>query len=120
MHRLYVTLTLSSHLKVLGYLFRRHDGENLVCVPEFRIQAGQDTPRPPTLGLGLRLQCRFSVSRYGCVFSFILGIRLGHVNSASSDHTARLWEMASGETVRQYNGHHKGMDQFWAGLSKFL
>ncbi|KAF9458669.1 WD40 repeat-like protein [Collybia nuda] len=25
----------------------------------------------------------------------------------SSDHTARLWEMASGETVRQYNGHHK-------------
>jgi G protein beta subunit-like protein len=27
---------------------------------------------------------------------------------ASSDHTARLWEMASGETVRQYNGHHKG------------
>jgi G protein beta subunit-like protein len=28
---------------------------------------------------------------------------------ASSDHTARLWEMASGETVRQYNGHHKGL-----------
>ena len=27
---------------------------------------------------------------------------------ASSDHTARLWEMASGDTVRQYNGHHKG------------
>ncbi|KAJ7349201.1 WD40 repeat-like protein [Mycena albidolilacea] len=26
---------------------------------------------------------------------------------ASSDHTARLWEMASGESVRQYNGHHK-------------
>lgn len=29
-------------------------------------------------------------------------------SSASSDHTARLWEMSSGETVRQYNGHHKG------------
>ncbi|GAW06303.1 WD40 repeat-like protein [Lentinula edodes] len=29
--------------------------------------------------------------------------------TASSDHTARLWEMASGETVRQYNGHHKGL-----------
>lgn len=27
---------------------------------------------------------------------------------ASSDHTARLWEMSTGETVRQYNGHHKG------------
>ena len=29
--------------------------------------------------------------------------------SASSDHVARLWEMATGETVRQYNGHHKGV-----------
>lgn len=28
---------------------------------------------------------------------------------ASSDHTARLWDMATGVTVRQYNGHHKGM-----------
>ena len=27
--------------------------------------------------------------------------------SASSDHTARLWELASGSTVRQYNAHHK-------------
>lgn len=30
------------------------------------------------------------------------------VFSASSDHTARLWEMSTGDTVRQYNGHHKG------------
>ncbi|CDO72889.1 hypothetical protein BN946_scf185002.g74 [Trametes cinnabarina] len=29
---------------------------------------------------------------------------------ASSDHTARLWDMSTGETVRQYNGHQKGMD----------
>lgn len=27
--------------------------------------------------------------------------------SASSDHTARLWELASGQTVRQYSAHHK-------------
>ncbi|ORY59903.1 WD40-repeat-containing domain protein [Leucosporidium creatinivorum] len=27
--------------------------------------------------------------------------------SASSDHTARLWELASGTTVRQYSAHHK-------------
>ena len=27
--------------------------------------------------------------------------------AASSDHVARLWELASGETVRQYNGHHR-------------
>ncbi len=29
---------------------------------------------------------------------------------ASSDHTARLWDMSTGETVRQYNGHQKGSD----------
>ncbi|KIJ52632.1 hypothetical protein M422DRAFT_156123 [Sphaerobolus stellatus SS14] len=29
--------------------------------------------------------------------------------TASSDHVARLWEMSSGETVRQYNGHHKAV-----------
>lgn len=27
--------------------------------------------------------------------------------TASSDHVARLWELNSGETIRQYNGHHK-------------
>lgn len=31
-------------------------------------------------------------------------------SSASSDHTARLWDMSTGETVRQYNGHQKGSD----------
>ncbi|CEQ38614.1 SPOSA6832_00060 [Sporobolomyces salmonicolor] len=30
-----------------------------------------------------------------------------HRSSASSDHTARLWELASGTTVRQYSAHHK-------------
>lgn len=29
------------------------------------------------------------------------------VSAASSDHVARLWELATGETVRQYNGHHR-------------
>ena len=42
---------------------------------------------------------------------FTDGIDSNFIDLASSDHTARLWEMASGETVRQYNGHHKGMDQ---------
>jgi hypothetical protein len=40
------------------------------------------------------------------------GIGSNPIIPASSDHTARLWEMASGETVRQYNGHHKGINQF--------
>lgn len=29
--------------------------------------------------------------------------------TASSDHVARLWELSSGETVRQYNGHVKAL-----------
>jgi len=29
--------------------------------------------------------------------------------TASSDHVARLWELATGETVRQYNGHHRSV-----------
>lgn len=29
--------------------------------------------------------------------------------TASSDHVARLWELSSGETVRQYNGHVKAV-----------
>lgn len=29
--------------------------------------------------------------------------------TASSDHVARLWELNSGETVRQYNGHNKAV-----------
>ncbi|KAI9470051.1 MAG: WD40-repeat-containing domain protein [Benjaminiella poitrasii] len=27
--------------------------------------------------------------------------------TASSDHVSRLWELQNGETIRQYNGHHK-------------
>ncbi|KAF9295684.1 TOR complex subunit lst8, partial [Mortierella antarctica] len=27
--------------------------------------------------------------------------------TASSDHVARLWDLATGETIRQYNGHQK-------------
>lgn len=29
--------------------------------------------------------------------------------TASSDHYARLWELASGTIIRQYNGHHRGL-----------
>lgn len=29
--------------------------------------------------------------------------------SASSDHYARLWELATGTTVKQYAGHHKAV-----------
>jgi G protein beta subunit-like protein len=29
------------------------------------------------------------------------------LKSASSDHSSRLWDLTSGETVRQYAGHHR-------------
>lgn len=29
--------------------------------------------------------------------------------TASSDHVARLWDLETSETVRQYNGHHKAV-----------
>ena len=28
--------------------------------------------------------------------------------TVSSDHSARLWELSSSTTIRQYNGHHRG------------
>lgn len=28
--------------------------------------------------------------------------------TVSSDHYARLWELASGQIIRQYSGHHRG------------
>lgn len=40
---------------------------------------------------------------WDCVFS----ADSEYLVSASSDHTARLWDLSSGETIRQYQGHHK-------------
>ncbi|OAX77106.1 WD repeat-containing protein wat1, partial [Emergomyces africanus] len=28
--------------------------------------------------------------------------------TVSSDHYARLWELSSGQIIRQYSGHHRG------------
>lgn len=54
------------------------------CLPSFF---------PPSRAYGVRVSgADISV----CVFTL-----------ASSDHVARLWELATGETVRQYNGHHR-------------
>lgn len=68
------------------------------------------------MGMGLRIQCRFRISRYRQVSNFLVLVEYTQLVSitsvASSDHVARLWEMASGETVRQYNGHHKGNSHF--------
>lgn len=60
------------------------------------------------MGMGLCIQRRFGVLGDRSVAMWPYSITTHEKVAASSDHTARLWEMSSGETVRQYNGHHKG------------
>ena len=42
---------------------------------------------------------------WDCVFS----VDAAYLVSASSDCTAKLWDLASGEAIRTYNGHHKAI-----------
>ena len=42
---------------------------------------------------------------WDCVFS----VDAAYLVSASTDCTARLWDLASGETIRTYTGHNKGV-----------
>jgi G protein beta subunit-like protein len=40
---------------------------------------------------------------WDCVFS----VDAAYLVTASSDASARLWDLSTGEAVRCYNGHHK-------------
>ena len=42
---------------------------------------------------------------WDCVFS----VDAAYLVSASTDCTARLWDLASGETIRTYTAHSKGV-----------
>ena len=42
---------------------------------------------------------------WDCVFS----ADSAYLVTASSDQTARLWDVAQGETIRHYTGHHKAV-----------
>ncbi len=42
---------------------------------------------------------------WDCVFS----ADSAYLVTGSSDQTARLWDVAQGETIRQYTGHHKAI-----------
>jgi WD40 repeat protein len=72
--------------------------------------------RPSTLGLGLCVlsRRRLSDNWYGLQFTIVLFSNNSSVNqrnpcflAASSDTTARLWTMQTGEAIRVYQGHHK-------------
>ncbi|KAG6485665.1 hypothetical protein ZIOFF_054228 [Zingiber officinale] len=56
--------------------------------------------RTSALGLGLRFLCRWCLSDNRCDNVLLC--------AASSDTTARLWSMSTGEIIRVYQGHHKG------------
>ena len=81
----------------------------MVYLAKLRVQARENDARSPTMGMGLCLQRRLSIfgdRLVGPVLDPCVNTLIRY--PASSDHTARLWDMASGETVRQYNGHQKG------------
>lgn len=92
--------------------------------PARRILPSRSGRSPPTTTSSSKKSYRDTKGGYGTAPSVPIPHILSPVSScrsqvnvdlaltsmlASSDHTARLWEMASGDTVRQYNGHHKGL-----------
>jgi hypothetical protein len=91
-------------------MFCRHHRQSVVHIPELRIQARKGSCWSSAVGLGLCVQCRLCI--LGDWYGSTIDLNEAEHEIASSDHTARLWEMASGESVRQYNGHHKGADDW--------
>lgn len=48
--------------QVSRHLFGGHHGQDLVDLFQLRLQAGESVTGPPTLGVGLRFQCRLRIS----------------------------------------------------------
>ena len=43
------------------------------------------------------------------VWDAVFSADSAYLVTASSDQTARLWDVAQGETIRHYTGHHKAV-----------
>ena len=73
--------------------------------PSFPIQP-DGPPMDPTQGT-LFLETTLANHQrwvWDCAFS----ADSAYLVTVSSDHYARLWELASGQIIRQYSGHHRG------------
>ncbi len=86
-------------------LGRSHD-QALVDL-ELRVYTGTDTDWTSEMGLGCGFQRGLGLPRHGSVRIHLTTSAMGLWRAASSDHAARLWDLTSGETVRQYDGHHR-------------
>ena len=53
--------------QISGDVLCGHDRQDLVHLPELRVQAGEDAARPPAVGMGLRLQRGLGLPGDRCV-----------------------------------------------------
>jgi WD40 repeat protein len=77
---------------------RADPGDSLPSSPE----TSTARPRPIEPTKELRGHQRWV---WDCVFS----ADSAYLVSASSDHTARLWDISAGESIREYTGHTKAV-----------
>lgn len=92
--------------KVL-HLFNIVDTPSTPAEPQSAFPAQPDgPPMDPTTGT-LFLETTLANHQrwvWDCAFS----ADSAYLVTVSSDHYARLWELASGQIIRQYSGHHRG------------
>ncbi|KTW26741.1 hypothetical protein T552_02745 [Pneumocystis carinii B80] len=99
-------------LKEPDYTFQAHKRYITRCLVSPDAKHLATCSADATIKLWSREKLKFSIEKqlvghqrwvWDCAFS----ADSAYLVSASSDHVARLWELSSGETIRQYNGHHK-------------
>ena len=88
-------------------LFNIVDGPSAPAEPHVAFPAQPDgPPMNPATGTPFLETTLANHQRWvwDCAFS----ADSAYLVTVSSDHYARLWELASGQIIRQYSGHHRG------------
>jgi len=99
-HDNYITrILLSPHVKKLAFCSADHTAK--IWEVETEPRAADSDPKPLPLEATLMGHQRWV---WDCAFS----ADSAYLVTASSDHSARLWEVGSQQIIRQYNGHHRG------------